>query len=261
MLGFGAVGALAFAAYAACLIALIGSQPDFFGAGVTFAWTLDGQNERIASVAAAGALCLLGAALPFSVLFTFQKTTAAEAFFIAGFGLSLCAEGLRAAVPLFAAGGSLLEYGAFVTRAAYFGRFFGALCLFTASVYAHGAQQKKVGSLLAALLLGSAFLASQIPINNGQPLKYLVYPVGYQDSILAAYLFISFLTALNFIIAWFAKGMREYLSIALAVVLAIGGRELLFWLPHPAAAAAGALLLAGGILYYSRKTHAIYFWA
>jgi len=188
------------------------------------------------------------------------KTSSLEVFFLFLFLLSLTLESLRglAILPHFL--NAPLYIRNILSRSVYWGRVFGLLCLFTSSLYSVGFKYSNHGALVIALLFISLVLCSILPLDITAIQGELLYKLGDRKG----YMFLSYtigvLSIINFLAAGFIRLSKRFLIIALANVLLLGGRELVFSGLQPLFFLPGLILLVLGTFIFSRQIGLFYLW-
>lgn len=256
------------------LVALMAVFMEVFNAGRA---TLAGATVRFAVVAtfpggfvippSAAAVAL---SIPVSVLYAtltigamlyfFEKTQAPEILFFAFFALSLASEALRCSVPLALVREWPPAIADVASRGITFGRLYGSLALFAASVYANGIEFQKHGRVLIIIGIAALAVATGLPI-DGQTYDTSFMPTsGYRSMMTTAEASIAVISVASFLVAGYARSSREYSLVAVGVSLVFVGRELLVkgdsWVTMPA----GVALLAAGTWITAAQTHRYYMW-
>ncbi len=190
----------------------------------------------------------------------FRKTSAPEVFFFTLFTITLCFESLRSVELYFLFLNLPTLYGIIVTRVVYFGYFLGAFCLLGSSLYTAGVQYQKYGNALGIAALVSFALAYVVPIDSLSPFPSLLFRIGNETTTQTIALVIGMLTLLSYAMSVVTGGTEDRLPIALAVLMVILGRELLFYLSNPVVVTAGAILLIGGMVLYGVRNYKLYLW-
>jgi hypothetical protein len=191
----------------------------------------------------------------------FRKTVSSEMFFFIFFVISVSFEGARVAQLVIAAQTAPAYFEILVTRAVYFSRFFGVFCLFTAGLYATGIDYQRFEIVLGISLLLAFTLAFSIPVSSETPLTTMLNRIGSRSQLLVVFFAIEVFSVLNFLLASFLKRNRDYIWMALGLLLVIVGKDLLFFVVSPVPDAAAALLLIGGTFLFGHRTHIVYLWS
>lgn len=190
----------------------------------------------------------------------FLKTSAPEIFFFIVFILSLCFDSLKAVHVLLLVHDVPSYYGVIVTRAVYFGHFAGMFCLLAASLYAVGVQYQKHATALGIAALVAFAVAYIVPVDSLVLYPTLVYRVGNESTIQIILLILSVLIVSSYGTAVLKETTNERAVTALAICLAVIGRELLFVSEGPIGIGMGlALVLAGGAMF-GLKNYDLYLW-
>lgn len=188
------------------------------------------------------------------------KTSSLEVFFLFLFLLSLTLESLRGLAALPHSLNAPLYIRNILSRSVYWGRVFGLLCLFTSSLYGVGLKYSNHSALVITLLFISLVLGSILPLDITTIQGELLYKLGDRKG----YMFLSYtlglLLIINFLAAAFIRSSKRFLIIALAGLLLLVGRELVFLSLQPLFFLPGLVLLVLGILIFSRQIGLFYLW-
>jgi len=194
------------------------------------------------------------------VLFLFEKTQAPEILFFGLFALSFVFEILRILVPLqrIYPFPSVLLLGG--TRFLFFGRLFGVLSLFVSSIYATGVDMQKQGRLIAVMLIAILIVALRIPVSGQSWDTSLTMISGYSAMLRLTEAVLLGITVLSFLVASYIKETKEYLFVALGVLLVSLGRALLIGADTWVIPALGLLMLIAGTWFVTQRLHRVYLW-
>jgi hypothetical protein len=88
----------------------------------------------------------------------------------------------------------------------------------------------------------------------------LLFSVGAKESMFIGYFILSILSVGNFLIAALHQGNVSHYLIALGVLLAIAGKQLIFLSTSPLQIGAGLICSAAGAYLFGSRTHRIYLW-
>jgi hypothetical protein len=204
-------------------------------------------------LAACGALGIYSLATGFWILRAFRKTPSYEILFFAVFACSVGIEAARSFAVWLIGSDAPIQLPPLVTRLVYFGRWTGALSLFTASLYSVGFEYEKTDWAIGIVLFLSAILATIIPINSEKLMNDFTYRIGYSTILGLAYISASALSLLNFFFAAYLKGSRDYVWMGSGLLLAMLGRDAFFHFTDIAIVSGGFLLLAGGTYIFTRR--------
>jgi hypothetical protein len=134
------------------------------------------------------------------------------------------------------------------------------LCLFTSSLYGVGLKYSNHSALVITLLFISLVLGSILPLDITAIQGELLYKLGDRKG----YMFLSYtlglLLIINFLAAAFIRSSKRFLIIALAGLLLLVGRELVFLSLQPLFFLPGLVLLVLGTLIFSRQIGLFYLW-
>lgn len=147
-----------------------------------------------------------------------------------------------------------------LTRVQLFGFTFGALCLFTTSLYSSGVKYQNQGVALILLLGISYLIANLVPVVTGDPPVYGIFPIGEARLLVVMFIVIVFLSVANFLRSWVINQNPDEGFLALAVAAIMLGRWLMYSGTELAALVSGSALLLSGAFLYSKKVFEHYLW-
>jgi len=194
------------------------------------------------------------------ILYFFEKTQTPEILYIGLFVISLAFEFTRIVIPLQEAVSLTAAYTIIASRFLLFGRYFGLVSLFAASVYAAGLDAQRQETFLLMMLLAGLVIAIGVPINSLVWDSTYMLSIGYETMFQLVEKGMIVITLISFFIAAYTRSSRNYLLTGIGVFMALAGRNILLysdtWLtPFP-----GLALLAGGIWFACSKLHKEYLW-
>ena len=195
----------------------------------------------------------------FLIRYSFLKTNSSEIFFYSLFLISLMFDLSRSYIALFNYFRIPEYYNIYASRVCYFGKFFGLASLFTAAFFTSEGETKKTETTTAVIILISYMLASSIPFSTYK-LSTMIQQPGYFTYFAFSVLSIECLTLLIYIFNYLQSGNREYIPLALSMILIFAGRETTFFISDPAVFITGLIFLSIGTVIFSNKVHQIYSW-
>jgi len=194
------------------------------------------------------------------IYFFFEKTQAPEILFVAFFAISMAPETLRMTIPL----GQVHEipslYLMIASRVVLFGRYFGVLSLFAASVHAAGYQSQRQGNAILLIVAAALFIALSVPVDTQTWDSSLAMLSGYASMFRLIEAGIGFITVASFFVATLPRGSREFVFIGTGSALALLGRGILLSADTWAGLPAGIVPLAIGTWLMCTRLHRIYLW-
>ncbi|MDX9800360.1 MAG: hypothetical protein RBT69_03375 [Spirochaetia bacterium] len=194
-----------------------------------------------------------------SVRTFFYKTNSLEIFFFMLFLLSIIFESSRSFIIILEYLNSPSSYIMFLSRAAYFGKIFGTGALFTSALFSSAIETRKLDTHVIAIVVLSFLLSSSIPLSDNL-LQNSYYRPGFFNYFIFSLIFIDILTAIIFLVIFFQKKNREYVLLAISILLITFGRELSFYFSSPVYFTAGIIFMVIGTFLYSGNLHSIYKW-
>ena len=193
------------------------------------------------------------------IFFTFRNTSSSEIFFYFIFVFSVVFDLFRFNSMLVPAFPVLTVFPMAATRLVYYGRFLGALSLFSAGLFTTGLEYQRMSITAIVILFLPAALVLVLPVDVTSPVAGGTFEIGSFHEITIVLSLLHAIAVLNFIIAGLKNESREYLIIAAGLFIAVLGREIVFyfsgWLP-----AAGFILILAGSVLFGLRTHRLYLW-
>lgn len=212
------------------------------------------------SLAAAGLMGLLSTATGAVSLRLFRRVSSAEIYFMTLFVMSLSVETIRIGLPVFAVNEVPLFWGVVLTRIVLFGRFAGALALFTAGIYSAGADYPRIGTVTLLLATLSFLIVYFVPVDSERVNATFVHVVGNRESIDFLLAFLSAATIVNYLIGW-SRGHREHGgAVAIAVVAVVVGKELVLHVPSLLPLLVGVVLVVAGTVSFVLVNRSYFIW-
>ncbi len=190
----------------------------------------------------------------------FRKTTAPEMLFFVMFILAIGFDIWKIGHVVFQAGQLPGHFSVMLTRIVQFAHLFGVLCLFVSTLYLTGVEYAKTGTALVLAALIALTVVYTIPVDHLTLYPNLVHKIGDASTIQMVILVLQFLTVANVVYAVAYQGSQEYLVLLPAVIAAIIGRELVFYLPSVWAGTVGFVMLTAATAVFGYRMHTIYLW-
>lgn len=193
------------------------------------------------------------------IFFSFRNTSSSEIFFYYIFIFSFIFDIFRFGDLLIPFSNLLRVYPMAATRLIYYGRFLGALSLFSAGLFTTGLEYQRMGITSIIILTLPAALVMVLPVDVTSSVAGGTWEIGRFHEITIALSILHIIAVLNFVIAGLKNESTEYLIIAAGLFIALCGRELTFyfkgWVPI-----AGFILMLAGTLSFGLRIHKLYLW-
>ncbi len=190
----------------------------------------------------------------------FRKTTAPEMLFFVMFVLA-------AGFDIWKVGHVILHletvpvyFAVLLTRVVHFAHLFGVFSLFISTLYLAGIEYQKTGTALGLAALLAMTIIYAMPVDHLTLNPNLTHKIGDETTIQSVILILQLLSVANVVYSIAYERHDEYIPLLPAVIAAVAGRELLFYLPSLPAALIGLVLLAGGVAVFASRLHQIYLW-
>jgi hypothetical protein len=162
------------------------------------------------------------------------------------FLLTIAFECLRGAVALLVADDRSIAAALFLSRAVCWARFSGLLALLLVALHALGLPEQRPGVLVPVALAAALAMAASVPIDRTTFLAQLVFRPGDEQGVWFVNLVIGALIPLSIGAGKLVRREARLGRLAVACVLLLASRELLFFGLHPLRLGLGLALLAAG---------------
>jgi len=194
------------------------------------------------------------------ILSYFERTSAPEILYIAIFTISFAFEAIRLVLPL----QLIFNFPSFYILVAFrillFARFFCIFSLFAASICAAGLEVQKTRNVIFVIVIASLIITMGVPIDVLNWDTSLNMVNGY-TSMFRMIELVAFITTLtSFLIAAKNRGSKEYIYVAIGIMLAIIGRKILLSTDNWTGPVLGFLMLSFGTWFLCSKLHKIHLW-
>jgi hypothetical protein len=192
--------------------------------------------------------------------FFFERTSAPEILYIAIFTISSAFEAVRLILPLHHIFNFSLFYVSIASKILLFARFFSVFSLLAAGLCAAGLEVQKTRNVIFVIIIAAAVITLGIPIDgsNWDTSLNIVNSYISMFTLVEAAAFIT--TMISFFIAANIRDSREYVNVAIGVMLALTGRGILINIDNWIGPIPGILLLLIGTGFLCSKLHKIYLW-
>ena len=194
------------------------------------------------------------------IYYFFEKTQSPEILFLCFFVISLSFEFIRILLPLRRIFPFPDMYLITASRILLFGRNFGLLSLFAASVFAAGLDMQRQQSVLIMLILASMVIALNIPIDSLVWDSTFVLWNGYNTMLKIAGTGILGITIITFFISAHTRGSKSYITIGIGTFLVFLGRNISFCSDNWVTLVPGFILLVLGTWLVCSRLHREYLW-
>jgi hypothetical protein len=194
------------------------------------------------------------------IFYFFEKTQSIEVRFISAFVFSLALEAARITLPIMQLMNLPLFYFTIAGRILYFGRFFGALSLFAASLCIGGFKNTKEEQIFFASIIIALLISLQIPIDVLSWDTSLMPRSGFHLMLTVVELCIVVIAVINFFMGSLTRQTREYFFAGIGIFAAYMGRKLLVSADLLIPAIFGFLLLCAGTFFTGIQFRRMYLW-
>ena len=228
---------------------------------LVYQFTVSGQMtaESLRKFLPVTVLILFGTVSCIMIFISFRNTASSEIFFYYIFIFSLIFDLFRFTDLLFADLHIFSVYTMAPTRIVYYGRFLGALALFSAGLFTTGLEYQRMGITTLLIFILPAALTAVLPVDVTSTVPGGTLQIGRFHEIVIAMEILNLAAVLNFLIAGIKNESREYGFIAAGLLTVIAGRELLFFLGGWIDIAGFVMMLAGSLVF-SLRIHRLYLW-
>lgn len=192
---------------------------------------------------------------------SFRKTKSPEIFFFIIFVVTMSLDSLKALLLLIDVLRLSPYYGVFLTRAVYFGRFFGTLAVLFSGLFSLGAEYQRIEIYLGAAFLLAFALSAAVTIDMTESDSTMLYQMGNSRELgIIRVLFLSF-GVLNYVLYAIQNSSKDHLLIAAGLALVIAGREIFSFGRNPVLLIGAFLMLIAGTTLFGERTHAVHLWS
>ena len=194
------------------------------------------------------------------IYYFFEKTQSPEILFIGLFVISVAFELAKLAIPLRVVFPFSSVYLVVANRVMLFGRYFGLLSLFAASVYAAGLDSQKQYNIFLMFVMATLVITLNIPVDS------LAWDSSFklQNSYHAMFTLVEIgffaMTALTFMVTAYIRSSRRYIYIGIGALMMLTGRNIMFHSDTWISPAPGLVLLAAGTWIVCSRLHKEYLW-
>jgi hypothetical protein len=162
------------------------------------------------------------------------------------FLLTIAFECLRGGVALLVADDRSIAAALFLSRAVCWARFTGLLALLLVALHALGLPEQRPVVLVPVALVAALAMAASVPIDRTTFLAQLVFRLGDEQGVWFMNLVIGILIPLSIVAGKLVRLEARLGRLAVASVLLLAARELLFFGLHPVRLGLGLAVLAAG---------------
>ncbi|MCL2186627.1 MAG: hypothetical protein FWB86_12375 [Treponema sp.] len=190
----------------------------------------------------------------------FERTPTPEILYIAFFTISFSLEALRLFLPL----QLLLNFPSFYLRISarvlLFARFFGLFSLFTAGLCASGLDVQNTRISILIITIATLLITLGVPIDAHLWDTGFNLINGYTSIYRWTEILVFITTMISFLVASKVRGSKEYIFVAIGVMLALIGRNILQGTDNWLGAIQGIAFLSFGTWFLCSKVHKIHLW-
>jgi len=190
----------------------------------------------------------------------FERTSAPEILYIAIFTISFAFEALRLVLPL----QIIFDFPSFYMLLAFrillFERFFCIFALFAASICAAGFEVQKTRNIIFIIIIADLIITMGVPIDvlNRDTSFNMISGFNLMFRMVELVTFLT--TVISFLIAAKNRGSKEYNFVAIGIMTALIGRNLLLNTDNWLGSILGIVLLLFGTWFLCSKLHKIHLW-
>jgi len=194
------------------------------------------------------------------IFYFFERTSAPEILYIAFFSISLSFEVIRLILPLQFS----FYFPSIYVRIAYkillFARYFGIFSLFAASICAAGLDVQKTRNVIFAIFIAVLLMVFGVPIDVLNWNTSLNMVTGFSSTFRMIEIAVFLFTMISFCIAAKTRDSKEYIFVAVGMMLALFGRNILINTDNWISPFFGIFLLSFGTFFLCSKLHRIHLW-
>jgi hypothetical protein len=194
------------------------------------------------------------------IRFFFERTSAPEILYIAIYAISFSFEAIRFILPLHHIYNFSLFYVSIAVKILLFVRFFSIFSLFAAGLCAAGLEVQKTRNVIFIIIIAALVITMGIPIDASYWDTSLNIVNSYTPMFALIGLAASVITMISFLIAANIRDSKEYINVAVWVILVLTGRSFLLNTDNWIGPIMGILLLSIGTGFLCSKLHKIHLW-
>jgi hypothetical protein len=192
--------------------------------------------------------------------FFFERTSVPEILYIAFYTISFAFEAIRLILPLHHFYIFSLFYVSIAFKSLLFIRFFGVFSLFTAGLLAAGLEVQKTRNVIFIIVIAALVITLSVPIDASNWDTSINIVNSYTSMFALIGLAVSVITMISFLIAANIRDSKEYINVAVGVILVLTGRSFLLNIDNWIGTIPGILLLSVGTGFLCSKLHKIHLW-
>ena len=194
------------------------------------------------------------------IFYFFERTSAPEILYIAFFTISLSFEVIRLILPMHFIYNFPSVYVRIAFKILFFARYFGIFSLFAASICAAGLDVQKTRNVIFAIFIAVLLIIFGVPIDVLSWDTSLNMVNGFSSTFKMIELTVYLTAMISFFIAAKTRDSKEYIYVAIGMILALFGRNILLNTDNWISPVFGILLLSFGTLFLCSKLHRIHLW-
>lgn len=205
-----------------------------------------GRDGPAWAVGAAVAATLAVALVLFGARRLAKRLPALPALAAGLFLLTVAFECLRGATALLVATDRSIAAALFISRTVTWARFTGLLALLLVALHAVELPEQRPAVLVPVILVASLAMAASVPVDRTTFLAQLTFRLGDEQGVWFVNLVIGALVPLSVVAGAFVRRDARHARLAVAFVLLLAARDLLFFGLLPVRLGLGLVLLAAG---------------
>ncbi|MDC7226211.1 MAG: hypothetical protein PQJ61_05560 [Spirochaetales bacterium] len=193
------------------------------------------------------------------IFFSFRNTSSSEIFFFYIYIFSFMFDIFRYSDLLTEIFPVFTTYAMAATRLVYYGRFVGALALFSAGLFTTGLEYGRMRITLILTVILPAALVLVLPVDVTSHVAGGTWEIGKFHEITISLSILHIIAVLNFLIAAMKNESGDYSIIAISLFAAICGREMIFYF-NGIFPIIGMVLMLAGTISFGLRLHRLYLW-
>ena len=194
------------------------------------------------------------------IYYFFERTSAPEILFIAIFTISLSFEVIRLILPLYLIYNFPSVYVRTASQMLLFSRFFGIFSLFAAGICSAGLEVQKIRYVIFVMIIAAMIITIGVPIDVQNRDTSINMVTGFNTIFRLIELIVFITTTVSFLISAKNHDSKEYIYVAVGIMLALSGRHILFNIDNWIGPLPGISMLTFGTWFICIKLHKIYLW-
>ncbi len=190
----------------------------------------------------------------------FKQTHAVEIPFFIAFILAIGFESLRLLFLSYNSYNTIIENISLISRVIYFFRLSAIFSIFVSSIFAIKVLSRQTSYVLMTVFFVAFLLTNSMPVNNSDISKLFLSSSNNSYAYQYVLIFASFLSGVNYFIAYTLKNSRVYLKACISICVLIIAYWILLYANSFIALGVGLVLFILGAIFFVLGIHSYHLW-